>query len=117
MFATEATAKRALKQESTFDDPSKAQLEKKLYEIQTGQAIDYAGSLPGYRKGVHHENGLMLYCMQAPELPVEIAPNVCKGRLKSAAGGAEWRGGRKVQHLQIKKENVARYGTMGRYTP
>ena len=41
----------------------------------------------------------------------------CKGRLKSAAGGAEWRGGRKVQHLQIKKENVARYGTMGRYTP
>jgi hypothetical protein len=76
VFATEATAKRALKQESTFDDPSKAQLEKKLYEIQTGQAIDYAGSLPGYRKGVHHENGLMLYCMQAPELPVEIAPNV-----------------------------------------
>jgi hypothetical protein len=42
---------------------------------------------------------------------------LCKGRLKSAAGGAEWRGGRKVQHLQIKKENVARYGTMGRYTP
>jgi hypothetical protein len=37
--------------------------------------------------------------------------------LKSAAGGAGWRGGRKVQHLQIKKENVARYGTMGRYTP
>jgi hypothetical protein len=41
----------------------------------------------------------------------------CKGRLKSAAGGAGWRGGRKVQHLRIKKENVARYGTMGRYTP
>jgi hypothetical protein len=72
VFANEATAKRALKQESTFDDLSKAQLEKKLYDIQTSQAIDYAGSLPGYRKGIHYENGLMLYCMQASELPVEI---------------------------------------------
>jgi len=41
----------------------------------------------------------------------------CKRRLKSAAGGAEWRGGRKVRHLQIKQEDVARYGTMGRITP
>ena len=53
----------------------------------------------------------------AANTPKRSAFIYCKGRLKSAAGGAGWRGGRKVQHLQITKENVARYGTMGRYTP
>ena len=41
----------------------------------------------------------------------------CKGRLKSAAGGAMWRGGRKVRHPGINMEDVHRYGAMGRYTP
>ena len=43
--------------------------------------------------------------------------HVCKRRLKSAAGGAEWRGGRKVRHLQINMESVQRYAAMGRHTP
>ena len=70
--ASEATAKRVLKQESDFKKLSVEDVEKKLYDIQTVQALDYAGSLPGYRKGPHLENGLMLYCMHAPEMPVEF---------------------------------------------
>ena len=70
--ASEASAKRALKQESDFKKLSVEDVEKKLYDIQTGQTLDYAGSLPGYRKGPHLENGLMLYCMHAPEMPEEF---------------------------------------------
>ncbi len=72
VFANETSVKRTLKQESTFEKLSNEQLEEKLYGIQTGQALDYAGLLPGYRKGPHHENGLMLYCTQAPEMPDEL---------------------------------------------
>lgn len=72
VFANEASIKRTLKQESTFEKQSNAQLEKKLYDIQTSLALDHAGPLPGYRKGTHLENGLMLYCTQAPEMPEEL---------------------------------------------
>jgi hypothetical protein len=37
--------------------------------------------------------------------------------MKSAAGGAMWRGGQKVRHPGINMEDVHRYGAMGRYTP
>jgi len=40
----------------------------------------------------------------------------CKGRLKSEAGGAEWRGGPKVRHPEINMEDVHRYGAMDRNT-
>jgi hypothetical protein len=83
VFANEASAKRALKQEAVFENPSKEQIEGKLYEIQVGRALDYAGSLPGYRTGVHIENGMMLYCMQAPVLPDAISTD-------GAAFGASW---------------------------
>jgi hypothetical protein len=32
-----------------------------------------------------------------------VLRKVCKGRLKSAAGGAEWRGGRKVRRVPVEK--------------
>ncbi|NBV85443.1 MAG: hypothetical protein EBS01_04090, partial [Verrucomicrobia bacterium] len=72
VFANESTVKRTLKQESVFEKLSNSQLEGKLYDIQTGLALDYAGPLPGYRKGTHRENGMMLYCTQAPEMPEEL---------------------------------------------
>ena len=40
----------------------------------------------------------------------------CKGRLKSEAGGAGWRGGPKVRHPEINMEDVHRYEAMDRDT-
>jgi hypothetical protein len=101
------------------------------------QHVSFVGEIAGHKKGVHSFNGDKFLVTKGPTIieartgdggflrdfiakllsGIDQPQCRCKGRLKSAAGGAEWRGGRKVQHLQIKKENVARYGTMGRYTP
>ena len=45
-------------------------LEAHLYAIRRDAAIDYDGPLPGYCRGLHHENGLHLYCTSEATLPL-----------------------------------------------
>ena len=82
VFANEDTVKRVYLNEIN-GGAGKAELSQFLYRIQTGQALDYAGSMPGYCEGIHRENGQFFYCMEAPVMPKSVAP-------EGAAFGEKW---------------------------
>ena len=83
VLANEETAKRIYLNEVNLG-ACKAELAQFLYYVQTRQALDYAGSMPGYCEGLHRENGQLFYCMEAPVLPKSVAPRV------AAAFGENW---------------------------
>jgi hypothetical protein len=73
VFASTDDVKRIYKNELN-PYAGKAEVESFVYKMQTEQALDYAGSMPGYRKGVHRENGLLYYCMEEPVLLDAVPP-------------------------------------------
>jgi hypothetical protein len=72
-FANETDVVRAANFELGLD---KAAAQKLIYRIQNENPIDYAGPMPGYRRGVHRENGAALYCTHPPTLLEPIYPGV-----------------------------------------
>jgi len=62
---------------------AKPELSQFVYEVQTAQALNYAGSMPGYCEGLHEENGQRFYCMAWPVMPKAIPP-------KGAQFGERW---------------------------
>jgi hypothetical protein len=82
VLANEETVKRIYRNEENLG-ASKPELEQFLYKVQTSQALDYAGSMPGYCEGVHSENGQLFYCMEAPVLPKSVPA-------KGAVFGEHW---------------------------
>jgi hypothetical protein len=83
VYANEDTVKRVYRNEVN-PSADAAEVGEFLYSIQTSQALDYAGSMPGYCEGPHRENGQLFYCMESPLLPESVAPGA------AAAFGKNW---------------------------